>query len=335
MSFALQAPNIPAMRAYIEAQGGLLLMRLLGQKPRPNLAGSKRGRVTAFSPKSRLRLMRFLARIRIKNVRATFMTLTFRGYPSNAEAKRCLHAFLQIIRRDFPQASAVWRMEYQRRGSAHFHLLCFDLPYWDWKEILEAWKRITGQVVARVDVRLVRSRRGVASYVSKYIAKVAKGSKKPFLVYPPYLHGMRKWRKGRFWGYHNKKALPLGEKVMGVLTVTKEIKRLSNAAWKIIGDKVRYGSISFHLFSDHAEKLARMNIEIGGLFLDEWRWSQQFTEREYSDFAYQDSHFSKADYEKDYATVPSLWSRPRSAGTVQPCTKGWTSRSSILSQASS
>jgi len=320
------------MRAYIEAQGGLLLMRLLGQKPRPNQAGSKRGRVTGFSPKSRLRLMRFLARVRIKNVRATFITLTFRGYPSNAEAKRCLHAFLAQLTRSFPDASAVWRMEYQARGSIHFHLLCFDLPYWNWKEILSTWKRITGQTVARVDVRLVRSRRGVSSYVSKYIAKVSKASKKPFLVYPPYLHGMRKWRKGRFWGYHNKKALPLGEKVMGVLTVSKEIKRMSNAAWKIIGDKVRYGSVSFHLFSDHAEKLARMNIEVGGLFWDEWSWSRQFTEREHSDIAYQASHFSEADYEKDYASVPSLWSRPSAASSSQPCTKDWTARSSFLSQ---
>lgn len=323
------------MRAYIEAQGGLLLMRLLGQKPRPNRAGSKRGRVTGFSPKSRLRLMRFLARIRMKDIRATFITLTFKGYPTNAEAKRSLHAFLAVVRRSFPEASCVWRMEYQKRGSIHFHILAFNLPFWHWSSVLQTWKRITGQDVGRVDIRLVRSRRGVASYVSKYIAKVDKGIRKTFLVYPPYLHGIRKWKKGRFWGYHNKKALPLGEMVQGVLTVTKEIKRMSNAAWKIIGDKVRYGSISFHLFSDHAEKLARMNIEVGGLYVDEWKWSQQFTEREYRDFEYQDSHFSEADHEKDYASVPTLWSRPRSAGTVQPCTKSWTARSSILSQTAS
>jgi len=320
------------MRAYIEAQGGLLLMRLLDQKPRPNLAKSLRGRVCGFSSKSRLRLMRFLARIRMKGVRATFITLTFRGYPSNAEAKRCLHAFLNQMYRSFPEASAVWRMEYQKRGSIHFHLICFNLPYWDWKEILETWKRITHQTVARIDVQLIRSRRGVMNYVSKYIAKVEKRNGKAFFIYPPYLHGRRKWKKGRFWGYHNKKALPLGEMVKGVLTVGKEIKRISDAAWKIIGDKVRYGSVSFHLFSDHAEKLARMNIEIGGLYVDEWKWSQQLTEREHRDIQYQASHFSQSDYEKDYASVPSLWSRPRSAGTVQPCTKDWTKRSSILSQ---
>lgn len=317
------------MRAYIEAQGGLLLVRLLGQSPKPYLGSSKRGRVKSFSQKSRLRLMRFLARVRMKNVRATFITLTFRRYPSNAEAKRCLHAFLAKLYRDFKEASAVWRMEYQRKGRAHFHLLVFNLPYWDWREILETWKHITGQIVARVDVRLVRSRRGVQSYVSKYIAKVSKASKKPFLVYPPYLHGMRKWRKGRFWGYHNKKALPLGEKVQGVLTVAKEIKRLSNAAWNIIGDKMRYGSISFHLFSDHAERLARMNIEVGGLYMDEFSWARQLTERDYANYEYIDRHFSRAELENDYAEPLAAMSRPRSARSVQPCASLWVQRSSF------
>lgn len=318
------------MRAYIEAQGGLLLMRLLGQKPRPFLGASKRGRVKSFSQKSRLRLMRFLARIRIKNIRATFITLTFRRYPSNEEAKRCLHAFLQAIRRRFPQASAIWRMEHQRRGSAHFHLLAFNMPYWSWQEILKVWKGITGQVVARVDVRLVRSRRGVASYVSKYIAKVEKGIRKPFLVYPPYLHGMRKWRKGRFWGYHNKKALPLGEKVSGVLTVAKEIKRLSNAAWNIIGNKMRYGSVSFHLFSDHAERLAKMNIEVGGLFWDEFSWARQITEREYADYDYITSHFSQAELDNDYAKPLAIWSRPSVASSSSLEAKLWVSPSSYV-----
>jgi hypothetical protein len=297
------------------------------------LGASKRDRIKSFSQKSRLRLMRFLARVRMKKVRATFITLTFRGYPSNEEAKRCLRAFIMRLSRFEPDASVVWRMEYQKRGSIHFHLLCFDLPYWSWREILGAWKEITGQKVARVDVRLVRSRRGVASYVSKYIAKVSTDSKKTFLVYPPYLHGRRKWRKGRFWGYHNKKALPLGEKVAGVLTEAKEIKRISDAAWKIIGDKVRYGSVSFHLFSDHAEKLAHMNIQVGGMYLDEWYWSADTPPPPKDDHHPFTEHFSERELENDYAKVPTLWSRPRSAGTVQPCTKTWTEPSSFLVRA--
>src|SRR5205085_8035023 len=145
---------------YFEAQGSLLVMRLLGQEKRPNTIAPIRGRIRRFSANARRRLMRFMARLRMKGVRATFITLTFKGYPSNAEAKRALHAFMSHLRRTFPKASACWRMEYQKRGAIHFHLLCFDLPYWPQKELQETWTAITRETSSRVDIRLIRSRRG-------------------------------------------------------------------------------------------------------------------------------------------------------------------------------
>jgi len=264
------------MRAYFEAQGSLLLMKVVNNKKRPNFGLSKRGRVRSFSANSRRRLLRFMARLKTHHVRATFVTLTYKGYPSNAIAKSNLHAFLAHVRRHYPAASAVWRMEYQERGSVHFHLLIFNLPYWDWKEVLEVWKRISHQSVARVDIRLVHSRRGVMSYVSKYIAKVERRVKKTFLVFVPYLHVGRKWRKGRFWGIHNKKTLPLGQKFTGFLVEGHLIKRLSKAAWEIIGYDTKYGSISFQLFHDHAISLWEMYMEKGGLMPDEYKDSLIF-----------------------------------------------------------
>lgn len=320
------------MKAYIEAQGGLLLVRLMGHKSKPPVSGGIRGRIREFSYKSRLRLMRFMARLTTKNVRATFITLTFKGYPTNAEAKRALHAFLQVLRTKYVSSSAVWRMEYQRRGSIHFHLLVFGLPYWPWEDLLETWKRVSRQNVSRVDIREVRSRRGVMSYVSKYIAKVEKRSGKTFLVHVPYLHRGRKWRKGRFWGYHNKKCLPTGELVTGILTDTRTIKRLSDAAWKIVGSATRYGAVGFHLFTEHAESLARRNITVGGLFWDEWMDSRQLTDREHDNVAEIARRFSEDDFENDYAKYKPSTSRPRSARSVQPCTLGWISPSSFLNR---
>jgi len=322
------------MIAYIEAQGSLLTMKVMGRRYKRPYTGGIRSRIRSFSAKSRVRLMRFMARLKMHGVRATFMTLTFRGYPTNAEAKRALHAFLQVIRRDFQQASAVWRMEYQRRGSIHFHLLAFDMPYWDWKDILATWKRITRQSVARIDVRLVRSRRGVMAYVSKYIAKVDSKSGSTFFISPPYLHGGRKWRKGRFWGYHNKKGLPLGDKVAGVLTNNSTINRLSDAAWKIIGAATRFNSISFSLFHDHSTSLAMRNIEQGGLFLDEWKWSQVMTPREQRDVEYTSSRFSEAELKTYKPEPPTIKSRPRSARSVQPCTSSWVRKASFVNSAS-
>lgn len=317
------------MRAFIEAQGGLLTMKVVGASKRPPVAISKRGRIRGFSYKSRLRLMRFMARLKMGKIRATFITLTFRGYPSNEVAKSALHAFLQRIARSYPAASCVWRMEYQKRGSLHFHLLCFNLPYWHWTEVLSAWKSCSRQRVARVDVRLVKSRRGVQSYVAKYIAKVEKRIKKTFLVYVPYLHKGRKWRKGRFWGYHNKKALPLGQKVTGVLLQSVGIKQLAKSAWEIIGYETRYGSLSFHLFADHAISIAMRNIEAFGLFSDEWTWSRQMTQRWYDDQDYLNEHFSQDDLEQTPFEPLTFKSRPSVASTLQPCTSTWVQRASF------
>lgn len=311
------------MKAYIEAQGSLLLLKLLGQKPPKSHAGSKRGKIRNFSAKSRIRLMRFLARIKSGGVRATFITLTFRGYPTNAQAKQALQAFLEVIRRNYAQASLVWRMEYQKRGSIHFHLLAFNLPFWRWQDILATWKRITHQRVARIDVRLVRSRRGVMSYVSKYIAKVAEKGLKTFFIHPPYLHAYRRWRKGRFWGYHNKKALPLGEKIQGVLLEAKGIKRLANAAWEIIGTATRYGSISFHLFTDHATSLATRNIESSGLFLDEFYWTRDIPPPDKVEYHPYTDNFSADDLEMKPEPPIFGHARSRSARSVQPCISEW------------
>jgi len=258
------------MIAYIEGQGSLLHMRLMDRPAREHFGGGIRGRIHKFSVKSRQRLLRLFARMRMNHVRATFITLTFAKYPTNKEAKRSLKAFLQYIRDNYESCSLVWRMEYQGRGSIHFHLLCFDLPFWKWQEVLATWKSCSNQTKARIDIRLVKTRRGVMSYVSKYIAKPDRKHSSTFFIHAPYQQKGRHWRKGRFWGYVNKKALPFGKLVEGLLTDEKTIKRLSNAAWEIVGKVTRFGSLSFHLFYDNAAKLAMRNIESAGHYLDEW-----------------------------------------------------------------
>lgn len=314
------------MRCHFEAQGSLLVLKLLDGLSRPNNNSPVRGRIRRFSSNARRRLIRFMARMRMKGCRATFITLTFKGYPTNAVAKMALHAFLQRIARRCKIASCVWRMEYQKRGSVHFHLLCFNLPYWDWKEILTAWKACSRQHTARIHVTLIKSRRGVMNYVSKYIAKMEKKGGHTFFIQVPYLHGYKKWRKGRFWGYHNKKHLPLGQKYEGVLVNDNLIKKLSNAAWEIIGTETRYNSVSFHLFTDNAFHLFKSYLKQGGLTMDEWRNSQQITSREYKNFAYQERRFSEGDLKNDYVKPKPSLSRGRAAILLAPCTKGWVSR---------
>lgn len=249
------------------------------------------------------------------------------------EAKRAFKRFSMRVRRAFPQTSIVWRMEYQERGAIHFHLLCFNLPYWSQKELQKTWEACTGESRSIVDIRLVHGARSVMAYVSKYIAKASQTELPTSLDDVSYQHDCSEESAGRFWGYINKELLPLGQKYSGVLIRSDVIKNLSKLAWALLGSDNPYHSISFHLFDDKAQHRLEVAVEEGGMYSDEWNWSRDFTERQYRDFAYQDSHFSQADYDNDYAKSNATESRPRSAGTVQPCTQGWTSRSSFVSRA--
>jgi len=259
---------------------------------REHFGGGIRGRIHKFSVKSRQRLLRLFARMRMKGVKAKFITLTFAKYPTNREAKRSLKAFVQYLRDNYPQSSAVWRLEFQGRGSIHFHLLVFELPFWKWQDLLATWKNCSNQKRARIDIRLVRSRRGVMHYVSKYIAKPDEKKSSTFFIHAPYQQKGRHWRKGRFWGYVNKKALPFGELVEGLLTDDKTIKRLSNAAWEIVGNVTRFGSLSFHLFYDNAAKLAMRNIESAGHYMDEWTNTIRDHRKRPKQYARAEDHFS-------------------------------------------
>lgn len=287
------------MIAYIEAQGSLLRVRQLDRPKKENWGGGVRGRIHKFSIKSRQRLLRLFARMRMKGVRATFITLTFARYPTNKESKRALKAFIQYLRDNFPKASAVWRMEFQGRGSIHFHLLAFELPFWKWQDLLATWKKCSNQSRARIDIRLVRSRRGVMHYVSKYIAKPDRKHSSTFFIHAPYQQKGRHWRKGRFWGYVNKKALPFGELVEGLLTDEKAIRRMSNAAWEIIGNDTRFGSFSFHLFYDNAIAVATRNIEAFGRYLHEWEYTIRDHRKRPSKYESAHEHFSERELEID------------------------------------
>lgn len=86
------------MIAFIEAQGSLLSMKVRGFKSSRQSFGGRRGIIRVFSQAARRRLMRFLARLKTRKIRATFITLTFTGIVTNDRAKwyskdlRCVFA---------------------------------------------------------------------------------------------------------------------------------------------------------------------------------------------------------------------------------------------------
>lgn len=233
------------------------------------------------------------------------------------------------LRRKFKLASAIWRMEYQRkRGAIHFHLLVFNLPYWKQAEVQETWEACTGEERSIVDIRLVHGSRSIMAYISKYIAKVD-SSEPTSLDDVSYQHASAGGLAGRFWGYINKELLPLGEVVAGVLTDRQTIKSLSSLVWSILGNGNPYNSLSFHLFCDNARWLCERAIEEGGCILDEWEYTVKDHSCSNAKHHPYTEHFSE--HELEIIKRPSFgrMSRPSEASTLQPRT--WLKKAAKIS----
>lgn len=140
--------------------------------------GGVRGKCRGFSAASRRRLFRKLAMLQRDQVAAgKFVTLTYpQSYPTPTKAKEDLRAFLKRLRRHWPEAAAIWKIEPQKRGAPHFHLLVLGIKHLDKNWLSRAWYEVVGSGDERhfragTAVEAVRSYRGAMAYVSKYLGK--------------------------------------------------------------------------------------------------------------------------------------------------------------------
>lgn len=311
------------MIAHIEAQGSLLSLKVVGYKSRPNPHGARRGVIRTFSAESRRRLMRFMARLKVRKIRATFLTLTFSEMVSHDTAKRVFKRFTMRVRRLFPQASAVWRLEYQpKRGAIHYHLLCFNLPFWKQAEVQKTWEECTLEQRSIVDIRLVHGARSIMAYVSKYIAKIDNDAPTS-LDDGAYQHEGKNPALSRFWGWINKECLPLGQVLRGILTDRTTVKSLSSLIWSILGNGNPYNSLSCHLFCDNARWLCERAVEEGGCWPDEWAYTTKdhTTQSRAPEFWW---HDIPPEPHSGGSVDPALdHARSSAASVVQPCIRQW------------
>ena len=139
----------------------------------------KRGVVQGFSAAARKRMLEMLNKLKFERI--TFVTLTYPDVwnPDGHEYKKHLRRFRARIERKFGKVRVLWRLEFQRRGAPHYHLLFFDAPWIEKEWLSDAW---WGSVGSRdADHREYGTNiKGVAgqgengkiiSYVAKYAAK--------------------------------------------------------------------------------------------------------------------------------------------------------------------
>lgn len=162
--------------------------------------GGERSEISGFSKASRKRLFELLHSLEFERV--LFITLTYPAeYPRDWQVyKAHLRAFRARLERKFGKVRTVWRLEYQKRGAPHYHLLLLDAPFIDKTWVSEAWYEIVASrdekhLQAGTNVVNIDAKQGsalVASYIGKYVSK-------PGMEVEPN----ERSKTGRHWGRWN------------------------------------------------------------------------------------------------------------------------------------
>ena len=223
LSTAHISPEVNKKLPNIEYYEGASIFKASPGGTGEQIGGGVRGQIDGFSYASRRRLMQTIGKVRRDADLPAFVTLTYPfDFPEDPKVvKRDLDNFFKRLRRKFKnEAGAIWKMEPQERGAAHFHLMIWGADLQELKAwVPAAWFEVAGQGDTKHFfwhmgmlgngnehcVQQVRSFAGVWSYAAKYLGK-------SFLI--------AGWGAvGRFWGVFNRGKIPFGEKV--VLEVSK------------------------------------------------------------------------------------------------------------------
>lgn len=252
----------------VEAQGHLVRVSLRGAPPPGGLLRSKRGTVRSFSRSSRKRMLETLARMdpELSPFGASMITLTYGElFPDATGAKRDLFTFWKRVRRAWPDSSGIWRLEFQRRGAPHFHLIYFG-PFFDKYQVQAWWGEVIGQERPFTRIEGLRNWRHSMAYAAKYLAKVPKPVERCAdaagpapggggdgaaadargLDYVSYLTGEE--QVGRTWGLLERRKLPWGERWEFPLEMGKWVyswKRAARKRWRGVNKRGHAGASLF------------------------------------------------------------------------------------------
>jgi len=166
------------------------------------VGGGERGLVSGFSQGSRSRMMKKISQLS-KNFIPLFVTLTYPAdFPTDREVyKAHLHAFFTVLRHHYKKFGSIWKLEFQKRGAAHYHLLLWGVPFSERDEVARLWCQVVGSqdknhfafhlglLGNEHCVTEIRSWGGVVSYAGKYMSKL-----------PEVQEETGEYITGRIWG---------------------------------------------------------------------------------------------------------------------------------------
>lgn len=187
------------------------------QRPEPQRereAPPKRGRCLHFSAPCQRRLRNAMAQM-LRIAPAAFATLTYPAVwePNARTWKRHLDMLTKRMRRRYPELAGFWKLEFQRRGAPHFHLMIFGAPTTEdnpraFVELRQWIATNWFEVVASGDekhlyagTQLDEVRTNAQQYTCKYVSK------------DQLPESVRDTHNGRWWGAFNRSKLPKVEPV--------------------------------------------------------------------------------------------------------------------------
>lgn len=247
--------------AEITQQGRLERVKVSYPVPQSeeSLKRPQRGLIAGFSKRSRKRFIEEIQRldsVLITPLEPKFLTLTYRYYVDIEAAKANLRALFERLRRRWPQSSGYWRIELQKRGVWHFHIILFGLPFIPQRNLQEWWEDIVGYDHVKegshlfVNIKCIDSVKQLTNYVAKYAAKIDDSSS--LLDNVSYLH------VGRWWGKYNAACLPYAAVVKMKIPMGQwffKVRRVANKIYKGIKKTNQYGIKGFTVYLDQSARL--------------------------------------------------------------------------------
>jgi len=259
----------------LELQGSLLGVAAANchYQPKPG----KRGIVEWFSPASRLRLLKKLARVDWKRVGTTqFITLSYTDeHDETAFAERTRersHLFEWIEDQTGSKRSILWKVEFKRRKTGrrkgqwmpHVHICVFNCRFLSWKDTAERWAQLLHVKSVNVEGDVTRAK-GVARYTSKYCSK---DEDEGGLGHASYLPPAR---KGRAWGWCRQELVPWAPKAEWINLNEAQVLRGLDVRRGITGRDTRDG---FTLLDDDAEQVAAFILGVQRFDVDDQAGAQ-------------------------------------------------------------
>lgn len=256
-------------------EGNVYKLESINTGGRPDhLLDVERSSIQQFSSASRSRLIREIASY--GSLVPVFVTLTYgKEYPSAKETKAHLKAWWRRITKKHPDYFAVWKLEFQKRGAPHYHLLVYSVesrPRIDKDFLKRSWWKATGVDNLRTEIKRLRSHRGGIWYATKYLAKteVYKPCPTDNDAGPSSSDSVADEGPGRFWGIMSRKNKPKN-KTEFMLSPTEYKYLLSEALnglarFLVKQDLAKINDLKLHevddfvtedLVSDKAQELVR------------------------------------------------------------------------------